>query len=179
MKMEFDKHKCLKLLKERKSLKKKGKFLWDSDKAKSKELTRYLSLLDDQIFWESRKKYCQILDLFLRKKISLDEFVNQFYVLRGSNLKASRMWEKNLEEEACGIFPKSTKIDFQLNPESVGFTKIISNLHSWTNLCDPDITSEMNLKQPELIGYGISEEFLRFTIEEDFLPQLEKYCKES
>jgi hypothetical protein len=37
----------------------------------------------------------------------------------------------------------------------------------------------MNLKQPELIGYGISEEFLRFTIEEDFLPQLEKYCKES
>jgi hypothetical protein len=44
---------------------------------------------------------------------------------------------------------------------------------------NPDITLEMDLKQPELIGYGISEEFLRFTIEEDFLPQLEKYCKKS
>ena len=177
--MEFDTHKCLKLLKERKNLKKEGKFLWESDKAKSKELTRYLTLLDDQIFWESRKNYCQILDLFIRKKISVDEFCHQFYVLRGSNLKASRMWENNLEEEACGILTQSKKIDFQLNPESGGFTKIISNLHSWTNLYDPDITLEMNLKHPELIGYGISEEFLRFTIEEDFLPQLEKYCKQS
>jgi hypothetical protein len=177
--MNFNKKRCLELLKKRKSLKKEGKFLWDSDKAKSEELTRYLILFDDQIFWQSRKKYCQILDLFVSKKISLDEFVNQFYGLRGSNLKASRMWKENLEAEACGILTKSNEIDVQLNPESRGFTKIISNLHSWTNLCDPDITSEMNLKQPELIGYGISEEFLRFTIEEDFLPQLEKYCKES
>ena len=89
------------------------------------------------------------------------------------------MWKEKLEEEAFVVFPKSTEINIQLNPESGGFIKIISNLHSWTNLCDPDITLEMNLKQPELIGYGISEEFLRFTIEEDFLPQLEKYCKES
>ena len=179
MKMKFNKDKCLKLLKERKSLQKEGKFLWDSDKAKNKELTRDLTLLHDQIFWESRKKYCQILDLFIRKTISLDEFLNQFYVLRGSNLKASRMWENNLEEEACGILTPSNKINFQLNPESGGFTKIISNLHSWTDLYDPDITLEMNLKQPELIGYGISEEFLRLTIEKNFLPQLEKYCKKS
>jgi hypothetical protein len=89
------------------------------------------------------------------------------------------MWEKNLEEEVCGIMTQSNKMDFQFNPKSCGFTKIINSLHSWTNLCDPDITLEMNLKQPELIGYGISEEFLRFIIEEDFLPQLEKYCKES
>ena len=88
------------------------------------------------------------------------------------------MWKENLEEEACGILTKSNERDVQLNLESRGFTKIISHLYSWTNLCDPDITSEMNLKQPELIGYGRSEEFLRFTIEEDFLPQLEKYCKE-
>ena len=89
------------------------------------------------------------------------------------------MWKKNLEEEAYSISTQSNKMDFQLNPESGGFTKIISNLHSWIDLYDPDITSEMNLKQLELIGYGISEEFLRFTIEENFLPQLEKYCKKS
>lgn len=104
--------------------------------------------------------------------------MNKFYGLRGSSLRASKVWEKNLEEEACGILTKSNKINFQLNPESTGFIKIISNLHSWINLCDPDITLEMNLKQPDLIGYGISEKFLRFTIEEEFLPQLKKYCKE-
>ena len=176
--MIFNKKKCLELMKESKKLREEGKFLWDSDKAKSEELTRYLTLLDDQIFWESRNQYCQILDLFVSKKINLDNFFTQFYGLRGSNLKASRMWKKNLEEEACGILTKSNEIDVQLNPESGGFTEIISNLHSWTNLCNPDITSEMNFKQPELIGYGISEEFLRFTIEENFLPQLKKYCKE-
>lgn len=179
MKMKFDKDKWLKLLKERKGLRKKGKFLWDSDRAKNDELIQYLSLLDDQIFWKSRKKYCQILSFFIRKKISLDEFFNKFYTLQGSNLKASRIWKKKLEEEACGILTESNKIDFQLNPKSEGFTEIISNLHSWTNLCEPDITLEMNLKHPNLIGYGISEEFLRIIIEEDFLPQLEKYYKES
>jgi hypothetical protein len=107
--------------------------------------------------------------LFIRKKISLDEFFNQFSDLRGSNLKVSRMWKENLEEETC----ESNKIDFQLNPESVRFTEIISTLDSWTDLCDPDITLDIYLKHPELIGYAISEEFLRFIIEEDFLPQLE------
>ena len=71
MKMKFDKDKCLKLLKERKSLQKEGKFLSDSDKAKNKELTRYLTLFYDQIFWESRKKYYPILYLFLRKKYNI------------------------------------------------------------------------------------------------------------
>jgi hypothetical protein len=37
----------------------------------------------------------------------------------------------------------------------------------------------MNLKQPELVWYGISEEYLRLRIEKYFLPQLEKYCKKS
>jgi hypothetical protein len=177
--MKFNKKKCLDLLKERKNLKKEGKFFWNFDKAKSKELTGYLTLLEDQIFWQSRKEYCQILDLFVRKKINLDEFFEQFCGMRASNLQASQMWKENLEAEACGILTKSNETDFQLNPESRGFTKIISNLHSWTDLCDPDITLEMDLKHPELIGYGISEEFLRFTIEEDFLPRIGEYCKES
>lgn len=38
-------------------------------------------------------------------------------------------------------------------------------------LCDPDITLDMNLKHPELIGYRISED--------NFLPIIGEYCKES
>ena len=72
--MKFDKDKCLKLLKERKSLQKEGKLLWDYDKTKNDELIRYLILIEDQIFWENRKKYIQILDLFVNKKITLDHF---------------------------------------------------------------------------------------------------------
>ena len=89
------------------------------------------------------------------------------------------MWKKNLEEEVCGIMTQSNKMDFQFNPKSYGFTEIISDLHSLVDICDPDVTLEMNLKQPELLYYGMSEEYLRLEIEEYFLPQLEKYCKES
>ena len=179
MKIKFDKHKCLKLLKEKKSLKKEGKLLRDYDKTKNDELIGYLTLLEDQIFWESRKEYIQILELFVRKKITFDQFFQQFCGLRASNLHASKVQEENLEAEACGIVTKSNEIDFQFNPKSCGFTEIISYLHSLGDACDPDVTLEMNFKQPELLFYGISEEFLRLRIEEYFLPQLEKYCKKS
>jgi len=72
--MKFDKDKCLKLLKERKSLQKEGKLLRDYDKAKNGELISYLILVEDEIFWESGKEYLQILDLFVSKKITLDQF---------------------------------------------------------------------------------------------------------
>lgn len=85
--MKFDKNKCLKLLKKRKSLQKERKSLRDYDKAKNDGLISYLSLLEDQIFWESRKEYIQILNLFVSKKIILDHFFKQFCGLRGSNLK--------------------------------------------------------------------------------------------
>jgi hypothetical protein len=74
-------------------------------------------------------------------------------------------------EEAFVVFPKSNEIDIQLNPKSCGFTKIISYLHSLVDACDPDVTLEMNLKQPELLWYGISEEY--------FLPKIKEYCKKS
>ena len=171
MKMKFDKDKCLKLLKERKILQKEGKLLKDYDKAKNDEVISYLILVEDAIFWESRKEYIQILDLFVNKKITLDQFCG----LRGSNLRSARMWKKKLEEEAFVVFPKSTEINIQVNPKSCGFTKIISYRHTLVDICDPNVTLEMNLKQPELLLYGISEEYLRLIIEEDFLPQLEKY----
>jgi len=37
----------------------------------------------------------------------------------------------------------------------------------------------MNLNHPELIGYGISEEFLRLDIKDNFLPRIGESSKES
>jgi hypothetical protein len=78
------------------------------------------------------------------------------------------MWKEKLEEEA-----------FVVSSKSCGFTKIISYLHSLVDAWNPDVTLEMNLKQPELLWYGIREEYLRLRIEKYFLPQLEKYCNKS
>ena len=177
--MKFNKHKCFKLMKESNKQRKEGKFLWDSDKAKADKLNKYLILLSDGIFWNSRKEYLQILEFFVNKKITVDGFMQQFGQLRRSNLKASKMCQKNLEAEACNGLTMSSEIDFQLNPKSVGFTKIIGSIYASIDLFDPDITLDMNLKHPELIGYGISEEFLRLDIKDNFLPIISEYCKES
>ena len=90
------------------------------------------------------------------------------------------MWKKKLGEEAFGVFPKSTEINIhQVNPKSCGFTEIISYLHSLIDVCNTNVTLEMNLKQPKLFWYEISEEYLRLKIEKYFLPQLETYYKKS
>ena len=163
-------------MKERKSLQKEGKLFRDYDKTKNNELIRYLTLIEDEIFWESRKEYIQILELFVSKKISLDQFFKQFSSLQGSNFQSAKRWEKKLEEEALAVFPKLNEINSQVNPKSCGFTKIISYLDSLVDVCDPDVTLEMNLEQPDLLLYGISEEYLRLLMKDDVLPQLEKYC---
>ena len=169
--MDFNRKKCLELMKESKKLYQEGKLLGDYDEAKSKELTQYLTLLEDDIFWKSRYQYLQILESFISRSIDADELIQKFNDLRGSNMKASKMREENLESE----------MDLQLNPQSPGFTKIISSIYMTIDLFDPDITLDMNLKlkDPELIVYGISEEFLRLHLKDNFLPRIRAYCKKS
>lgn len=55
----------------------------------------------------------------------------------------------------------------------------MDSLDTTLDLFDPDITFDMNLNHPDLIEYGISEEYLRFRIEEYFLPKIKEYCKKS
>jgi hypothetical protein len=167
--MDFNKQKCLELMAESKKLLQQGKYLWDYDKAKSNELTQYLTLLYDDIFWKSRYQYVQILESFISRSIDIDEFIQKFNNLLRSNRKASEMRKENLENE----------IDFQLNHESPGFSEIISFIYMTIDLFDPDITLDMDLKNPELIWYGMSEEFLRLDLKNNFLPRIYKYCKKS
>ena len=113
--MKFDKDKFLKLSKERKSLQKEGKLLRDYNKAKNDKLISYLILAEDKIFWESGKEQIQILNLFVIKKITLEQFFKQFCGLRSSNMGSVRMWEEKLEEESL---VKLTEIIIQVNPKS-------------------------------------------------------------
>jgi hypothetical protein len=177
--MEFDKKKCLELMKKSKKLREEGKFLWDYDKAKADELVQYLTLLDDDIAWQSRGKYFQILELFTSRSVTVEEFFQQYGRLRSSNRNASKMRQKNFETEAFGILPEASEIDFQLNPQSRGFTKILSYIDNDIDLFNPDVDLDMNLKHPELNGYGISEEFLRLDLKDNFLSQIGDYGKES
>jgi hypothetical protein len=62
-------------MKELNKLLQEGKFLCDYDAVKDEKLTQYSTLLSDDIFWQSRKKYFQILEFFISKSITLKEFI--------------------------------------------------------------------------------------------------------
>lgn len=177
--MDFNKQKFLKLLQESEKLREQNKFLRDSDPARYGELSQYQVFLEDNIFWRSRLEYCQMLDSFANQKMMLDELFDKFYSLRASNLEVITMWEEIFKAEACGSLPPSKDIGFKFHPQSSGFTRIISSLHSVINLCEPEITLDMNLEKPDLIGYGISEELLRRNIKNNFLPRIAAYCNKS
>jgi hypothetical protein len=159
--MPFSKKKFLELLKEANKIGQEDKFLFDENNPKNDEFIEYMSLLKDQISWQSRKEYYEILYFFVNKKITLEELFNKFYGLRESKLQAFIIWKNNFEKKARG------------------FTYIIFYLHHLISLCDSDIILESNLKDPELIEYEISEQFLRVIMKKTFLPQIYEYCKKS
>jgi hypothetical protein len=167
MKNYFNKQRFLELIAESEKLRQEGKSLRDYDKAKDNELTHYYIVLETYIFWQSRSEYLEILQTFINESIDIDQFIKKFDNLRWSNREASQMLSENFKNE----------IDFQLNPESRGFTKIINAIDSAIETLNPDVTLDMNLESPDLIGYGISEEFLKIIIKNNFLPRIRKYCK--
>ena len=158
--MCFNRKKCLQLMKEEKKLRQEGKSLWDLDKAKQKELSNYLILLEDDIFWKSNQKYLKILEMFSDGMINGNEFIDQFSSLRMENMKLSKIQKENLENE----------INLQLNPKSRGFTEIIASLDAAADLFDPD------LEDDESSGYGISEGVLKRFVGEVVLPRIKQYC---
>jgi hypothetical protein len=172
--IEFNKKKCLALISKSNKLRQQGKSLSDYDDAKNKELNHYLRLLEYEIFWNCRFLYLQVLENFIHESIEVEEFIQKFNSLRLSNIKAldMDMLQENLKND----------IDFQLNPESRGFSRLIDSIFSMLELFDPERTLETDLEidfeNPELILYGIGEYFLKIDLKDNFLPKIQKYCKD-
>src|SRR5688500_5011634 len=158
--MTFNKKKYLELMSESNKLLQEGKYLGDFDQAKNQELIQYSTLLWDHEFWKSRNQYLHIIESFVSGSLDIDEFINKFNNLQGLNIEASKKLEENLENE----------IDFQPNLESRKFSEIISWIDETIELFDPKVTLDMNLLHPDLLYYGISEEFLKLDLKDNLLP---------
>ena len=168
MTLRINKKRLAELLKEK-------KVVQILDEAKSIELIKYYGLIEDHIYSKSKKEYYQVVKTLNENKINLDEFYQQFGSIRHKNLRESRDCIKKLELEGLNQLTKSSEIDFSINHKSFEFSSLISSLHSWIDLCDPDIPYELNLKNPELVAYGVSEELFRLRIKEWYLPMLKEY----
>ena len=97
---------------------------------------------------------------FSNGTIDGEKFVNQFNTLRRENVDACEMQETNLKND----------MNFQPNPQSQGFTRIISDIHASIDFFDPDLDDfQLNM-------YVISEDGLRGFVEDYFIPKIYQYC---
>ena len=171
--MTFNNKRFLELIKESIILHQEGKFLRDLDKAKYEELREYLILLQNNIIWKSRHQYLQILVLFICNDITVGNFISRYNQLLKSNFEAFEKFKKDLEDKLS----QSSELELQINPQSSEFAKIIFSIQNEIELFDPNVTLEMNFKKPELLLYGMSEEFWKSHLIGTVLPKIQKYCK--
>ena len=156
-------------IKEYQSLLHDKKLLSDIEKTK---LETYHYLLDDHFLWQNKENFCELIQLFLNKTISITEFSSKFKTLKYTSLTQSHVLQKKIKTEAQ---TQLNKLEIEINPICQDFEELISFLDDTLNLYDPDISFEMNLENPDLIGYGISEEFFRNVLKDNFLTKINEY----
>lgn len=93
--MEYDKIRYLELLKQAKSLEKKGMWLYTEDRDRYLELSKYKVRLADQKCWENRKDYFSVMNNLINEELTVEDFIDEFLCL----------WEKDRDRFAVNCEP--------------------------------------------------------------------------
>jgi len=161
--MEFDIKKYLELNKEftyllefdRSNLKN-----WNKTK-KSSELRKLSTILHDNVEWQDRYQYYEIINNFVENKSTIGTLFSDLGLLVRKTKKRCDQLKNNLNSETISFFTN----------ESSGFSALILHMENLTNLFEAGTSdSESSL-------YGISENVLKNYLKEEILSELQKYCK--
>ena len=132
--MIFNKKRYRELLEYSQSLKKKGKNLSDICESDFLELLTYSTRLYKQLDWECRDSYAELMDLFLKSKISEGTLKIKFLEIQESQEQVQQALESNL-------------IILSPNPNSDSVADLISELQ-WV-LEDLSLDSTLSLEELE------------------------------
>lgn len=132
--MIFNKKRYRELLEYSQSLKKKGKNLLDICESDFLELLTYSTALYKQLDWECRDSYPELMDRFLKGKISEDTLKIKFLEIQESQEQVHQALESNL-------------IILSPNPNSDSVADLISELQ-WV-LEDLSLDSTLSLEELE------------------------------
>ena len=132
--MIFNKKRYRELLEYSQSLKKKGKNLSDICESDFLELLTYSTALYKQLDWECRDSYAELMDRFLKGKISEGTLKIKFLEIQESQEQVQQALESNL-------------IILSPNPNSDSVADLISELH-WV-LEDLSLDSTLSLEKLE------------------------------
>ena len=145
-------------------------------KTLDEKVNNYNSLIIDSVFWASKQAYLEILKSFLLKKIDASTLTSKFFQLRVKDIIRA--------DELCAIIEDQILPipDLYYTFKAKDFNSTMSELDLEIDRFDPDIEDDVEIEDlfnPNLAGvyrivYG--EKSLRWVIQKEFLPILQKAC---
>ena len=120
--MTYNQKRHIQLLKRFQDLKNQGKSFYQESTDEYLELSKYEGAIQSYIYWKSRTLFVLLMEKFVNRIISGEEFSNSFLQLRQKLIYECDGFIKELDSEKLK--------DFQLDPRSNGFGSLISFLRA-------------------------------------------------
>ena len=132
--MTYNQKRYIELLKRSEDLKNLGKSFYQESKDEYLELSEYEAVIASYLYWKSRTLFVLLMEKFVNKIISGEEFSNSFLELRQRLIYECDGFLKELGSEKLK--------DFQLDPRSYGFGSLISFLRAECDNFSEDYRNE-------------------------------------
>nr|UZC30168.1 hypothetical protein [Entomoneis sp.] len=132
--MTYNQKRHIELLKRSEDLNNLGKSFYQESKDEYLELSKYEGAIQSYLYWKSRTLFVLLMEKFVNRIISGEEFSNSFFELRQRLIYECDGFLKELISE--------TLKDFQLDPRSNGFGSFISFLRAECDNFSEDYQNE-------------------------------------
>ena len=132
--MTYNQKRHIQLLKRLQDLKNQGKSFYQESKDEYLELSKYEGAIQSYIYWKSRTLFVLLMEKFVTRIISGEEFSDSFLELRQRLIYECDSFIKELDSEKLK--------DFQLDPRSNGFGSLISFLRAECDNFSEDYQNE-------------------------------------
>ena len=132
--MTYNQNRYIELLKRSEDLKNLGKSLYQESEGEYLELSKYEGVIESYLFWKSRILFLLLMEKFVNKIISGEEFSDSFFELRQKLLYECDDFRKELGSEKLK--------DFQIDPRSYKFSSVISFLRAECDNFSEDYENE-------------------------------------
>ena len=132
--MTYNQKRHIELLKRSEDLKNLGKSFYQESKDEYLELSKYEGAIQSYLYWKSRTLFVLLMEKFVNRIISGEEFSDSFLQLRQRRIYECDGFIKKLGSEKLK--------DFQLDPRSNGFGSFISFLRAECDNFSEDYQNE-------------------------------------
>ena len=132
--MTWNQKRYIELLKRSEHLKNLKKSFYQESKDEYLELANYEGAIASYIYWKSRILFLRIMEKFVNKIISGEEFEDSFFELRQRLIYECEDFLKELKSEKLK--------DFELDPRSYGFGSLISFIKAECDNFNEDYQNE-------------------------------------